>query len=120
MKKSREFEKLVKIIAELREKCPWDKKQTNDSLRTLTIEECYELSEAIIEKDEVSLKKELGDLLTHIIFYSIIAEEKKSFSLSDVISSQSSKLINRHPHIYGELNALSESEVKKNWERLCK
>jgi len=118
MNKSKEFKNLVNIITELREKCPWDKKQTNDSLRTLTIEECYELSEAIIEKDDISLKKELGDLLTHIIFYSIIAEENKSFSLSDVISSQSSKLINRHPHIYGELNTLSESEVKKNWETI--
>ena len=118
MSNSKEFKNLVKIIHELRNKCPWDKKQTNDSLRTLTIEECYELSEAIIEKDKVSMKKELGDLLTHIIFYSIIAEEKNNFSLSDVISSQSNKLINRHPHIYGKLDALTESEVKKNWESI--
>jgi len=118
MSNSKEFKNLVKIIHELRNKCPWDKKQTIDSLRTLTIEECYELSEAIIEKDKFSMKKELGDLLTHIIFYSIIAEEKNNFSLSDVISSQSNKLINRHPHIYGKLDALTESEVKKNWESI--
>jgi len=118
MSSSKEFENLVKIIAELREKCPWDKKQTNDSLRTLTIEECYELSESIINKDQDSIKKELGDVLTHIIFYSILAKEKNFFSLEDVICSQSSKLIDRHPHIYSRSDNLTEAEVKKNWEAI--
>ena len=99
MSEINEFDNLVKIVNELRVKCPWDKKQTNKTLRTLTIEECYELSDAILNNDQESIKKELGDILTHIIFYSILANEKKIFSLNDVISSQKSKLINRHPHV---------------------
>ena len=118
MSSSKEFKNLVKIISELREKCPWDKKQTNDSLRTLTIEECYELSESIINQDQDAIKKELGDVLTHIIFYSILAKEKNFFSLEDVLTSQSSKLVDRHPHIYNRIDNLTESEVKKNWEAI--
>ena len=118
MSKLDEFDNLVKVINELRLKCPWDKSQTNKTLRTLTIEECYELSDAIVNNDQNSIKKELGDILTHIIFYSILAEEKKIFSLRDVITSQTKKLITRHPHIYGGKKNLSESEVKKNWEAI--
>ena len=118
MSEINEFDNLVKIVNELRVKCPWDKKQTNKTLRTLTIEECYELSDAILNNDQESIKKELGDILTHIIFYSILANEKKIFSLNDVISSQKSKLINRHPHIYNNKKKLSEIEVKKNWEAI--
>ena len=118
MNYSKEFENLVKIISELRKKCPWDKKQTNESLRTLTIEECYELSDSILSNQFDSIKKELGDLLTHIIFYSIIAEENKNFSLKDLIIDQSDKLIRRHPHIYGNVDAFTEEDVKKNWETI--
>ena len=110
------FSNLVKIIDELREKCPWDKNQTKDSLRSLTLEECYELSEAILSNDTDSIKNELGDILTHIIFYSRLFSEKNDFSISDVIHEQSVKLIRRHPHIYGDVKLKSESDVKRNWE----
>ena len=110
------FSNLVKIIDELREKCPWDKNQTKDSLRSLTLEECYELSEAILSNDTDSIKNELGDILTHIIFYSRLFSEKNDFSISDVIHEQSLKLIRRHPHIYGDVKLKSESDVKRNWE----
>ena len=110
------FSNLVKIIDELREKCPWDKNQTKDSLRSLTLEECYELSEAILSNDVESIKNELGDILTHIIFYSRLFSEKNDFSISDVIHEQSVKLIRRHPHIYGDVKLKSESDVKRNWE----
>ena len=112
------FEKLFFIMCELREKCPWDQKQTMDSLRHLTIEECYELSDAIIKKQHESIKEELGDILLHVLFYSIIANEKKYFSLTDVINAQSEKLIHRHPHIYGDVKASTEADVKRNWELL--
>ena len=112
------FEKLVNIMLELREKCPWDKKQTNESLRYLTIEECYELSDAILSKNSLDIKEELGDLILHVIFYCVIASEKSQFTLNDVLNAQSEKLIHRHPHIYSNVKVKNEKEVKKNWELL--
>ena len=103
---------------ELREKCPWDKKQTLDSLRYLTIEEMYELSDAILDKDMKEIKKELGDVLLHIVFYSRIASETNDFDISDVIHSLCDKLVHRHPHIYGDVKVKDEVEVKRNWELL--
>ncbi len=112
------FEKLLLIMDELRAKCPWDKEQTNESLRTLTIEETYELADAIIKKDTTSIKKELGDILLHIVFYAKIAEEDKNFNIKDVIDSLNEKLIYRHPHIFGDSKAENATEVSENWERL--
>ncbi|MBE50333.1 MAG: nucleoside triphosphate pyrophosphohydrolase [Flavobacteriales bacterium] len=112
------FDRLIQIMDELREKCPWDQKQTIESLRYLTIEETYELSDAIMENDMQEIKKELGDLLLHIVFYSRIASENKSFDINDVINSICEKLIHRHPHIYGDVVVEDEIEVKKNWENL--
>ncbi len=112
------FEKLLNIMDELRAKCPWDKKQTIQTLRHLTIEEAYELTEAIIENDLDEVKKELGDLLLHIVFYSKIASETNSFDITDVINSICEKLIHRHPHIYGDVLVANEQEVKENWEKL--
>lgn len=112
------FEKLLNIMDELRAKCPWDKKQTIQTLRHLTIEEAYELTEAIIENDLDEVKKELGDLLLHIVFYSKIASETNSFDITDVINSICEKLIHRHPHIYGDVVVANEQEVKENWEKL--
>jgi len=103
---------------ELREQCPWDQKQTLDSLRYLTIEEMYELSDAILEKDMDEIKKELGDVLLHIVFYSRIASETNDFDIADVINDICEKLIHRHPHIYGDVKVTDEKEVKKNWEKL--
>jgi XTP/dITP diphosphohydrolase len=112
------FLKLVKIMDELREACPWDKKQTIHTLRSLTIEESYELTDAILKEDYEGIKEELGDLLLHILFYSRIAKEEKWFELQDVIDSISKKLIDRHPHIYGDLVLENEEQVKQNWEKL--
>ncbi|MFH1005156.1 MAG: nucleoside triphosphate pyrophosphohydrolase [Bacteroidota bacterium] len=112
------FDRLLKIMDELREKCPWDKKQTIESLRHLTIEETYELADSILEKDMNKIKKELGDLLLHITFYSRIASETNEFDITDVINSLCEKLIYRHPHIYGNVKVQDEHEVKKNWEKL--
>lgn len=112
------FDKLISIMKELREKCPWDKKQTIKSLRQLTIEETFELADAITEEDYKSIKEELGDLLLHIVFYSKIAEEEKKFSISEVIETICEKLISRHPHIYGNVKAETAEEVKTNWEKL--
>lgn len=112
------FEALINVMHELREKCPWDKKQTKDTLRYLTIEECYELSDAIIANSYDGIKEELGDMLLHIIFYSVIANEKNKFTLSDVINSQRLKLIERHPHIYGDVKVNDVKDVKRNWELL--
>ena len=112
------FEKLLIIMDELRAKCPWDKKQTLQTLRHLTIEEAYELTEAIIENDLDEVKKELGDLLLHIVFYSKIASETNAFDITDVINSICEKLIFRHPHIYGDVVVANEQEVKENWEKL--
>ncbi len=119
MKNSTEaFERLLTIMDELREQCPWDKKQTMYSLRYLTIEELYELSDAILEKDMPEIKKELGDILLHIVFYSRIASETNDFDIADVINDICEKLIHRHPHIYGDVKVADEKEVKKNWEKL--
>jgi len=112
------FGKLIDIMNDLREKCPWDRKQTLDSLRHLTLEEVYELSDAILNEDLQELKKEIGDVLLHLVFYSKIASEKKAFDLADVIESLNEKLIFRHPHIYGDTKADDEETVKKNWEKL--
>jgi XTP/dITP diphosphohydrolase len=103
---------------ELREQCPWDKKQTIESLRHLTIEEVYEMSDAIIGNNMQELKKELGDVLLHIVFYARIASEKKEFGIADVIHAQCDKLIQRHPHIYGDVKVADEEEVKQNWEKI--
>jgi XTP/dITP diphosphohydrolase len=116
--KTKSFARLLTIMDELREQCPWDKKQTFDSLRYLTIEEMYELSDAILDKDMEEIKKELGDVLLHIVFYSRIASETNDFDIADVINDICEKLIHRHPHIYGDVKVADEKEVKKNWERL--
>ena len=112
------FERLAIIMDELRAKCPWDMKQTIDSLRHLTIEETYELSDSIIENDMSEVKKELGDLMLHLVFYAKIAEENKLFDIADVINAQCEKLIYRHPHIYGDVKVENEEDVKRNWEQL--
>ena len=117
-KKKQAFERMLTIMDELREQCPWDKKQTMNSLRYLTIEELYELSDAILDKDMSEIKKELGDLLLHIVFYARIASETNDFDISDVINGVCDKLVHRHPHIYGDVKVDDEVEVKKNWEKL--
>ena len=112
------FERLLTIMDELREKCPWDRKQTFQSLRNLTIEETYELADAILEEDVAGIKEELGDLMLHLVFYAKIADEQKAFNIGDAINEVCEKLINRHPHIYGDVQADDEETVKKNWEQL--
>lgn len=112
------FDRLLTIMDELREKCPWDKKQTIESLRYLTIEETFELSDAIVEKNMLEIKKELGDIILHMVFYARIASETKDFDIADVLNSLCDKLIERHPHIYGDVKAENEEEVKKNWEKI--
>ncbi len=112
------FLKLVQIMEELREKCPWDKKQTIQTLRQLTIEETYELADAISDNDFKSIKEELGDLLLHIVFYAKIGAEKNQFTLDEVINGVCEKLIHRHPHIYGDVKVADDEEVKRNWEKL--
>jgi XTP/dITP diphosphohydrolase len=112
------FDRLLTIMNELREKCPWDQKQTMETLRPLTIEETYELGDAILDKDLPEIKNELGDLLLHIIFYAKIGSETKDFDISDVIHSICDKLIHRHPHIYSDVEVKDEIEVKQNWENL--
>lgn len=112
------FGRLLDIMDELREKCPWDNKQTNESLRANTIEETYELAEAIINNDNDEIKKELGDLLLHIVFYSKIGEEKKEFDVADVCNAISDKLIFRHPHVFGDINIDSASKVEQSWEQI--
>lgn len=112
------FSRLVGIMNDLREKCPWDKKQTIQTLRQLTIEETYELADAITEEDWKGIKEELGDLLLHIVFYAKIGSEQKRFELDDVIHGVCEKLISRHPHIYGDVTVKDEEEVKSNWEKL--
>src|SRR6478735_3362137 len=112
------FLRLLKIMDELREQCPWDKKQTIESIRHLTIEETFELSDAILKKDSNEIKKELGDLLLHIVFYSRIASETGDFNIKDVIESLCEKLIFRHPHIYGDVKANTAEEVSQNWEQI--
>jgi XTP/dITP diphosphohydrolase len=112
------FERLLIIMDELREQCPWDRKQTNETLRHLTIEETYELSDALLEGDDEEIKKELGDLFLHLVFYSKIGDEKGAFNVTDVLNSVCEKLISRHPHIYGDVEVKDEEEVKQNWEQL--
>ena len=112
------FNRLLDIMDELREKCPWDQKQTLESLRHLTIEETYELADAILDNDLQEIKKELGDVLLHIVFYAKIGSEKKAFDIADVANSISDKLIDRHPHIYSNVVVENEEDVKQNWEKL--
>lgn len=112
------FSRLVNIMDDLREKCPWDKKQTIQSLRQFTIEETYELADAITENNWKGIKEELGDLMLHILFYSKIGTEEKQFSLHEMINDVCEKLINRHPHIYGDVKVNDEEDVKRNWEKL--
>lgn len=112
------FERLLNIMDELRVKCPWDRKQTFETLRHLTIEETYELGDAILEKDNDEIKKELGDLLLHIVFYAKIGSENKAFDIGDVAHGISEKLISRHPHIYGDIKADDADQVAKNWESI--
>lgn len=112
------FERLLNIMDDLREKCPWDKKQTLESLRHLTIEETYELADAIIDGDMDELKGEIGDIMLHMVFYSKIASEQNAFDITDVLNTISDKLVYRHPHIYGDIVAETEEEVKENWEKL--
>ena len=112
------FERLLDIMDDLREKCPWDKKQTLQSLRHLTIEETYELGDAILDNNLQEIKKELGDLLLHIVFYSKIGSETNDFDIADVANSVCDKLIERHPHIYGNVTVENEDDVKRNWEKI--
>ena len=112
------FGRLLDIMDELRLKCPWDKKQTFESLRHLTIEETYELGDAILDNDLQEIKKELGDLMLHLVFYAKIGSETKDFDIADVANSISEKLIHRHPHIYGDVVVKDDEEVKQNWEKL--
>ena len=112
------FARLLDIMDELREKCPWDKKQTMQTLRPLTIEEVYELTDAILKNDYNEVKKELGDVLLHIIFYAKIASESNFFNIEEVINTICDKLIERHPHIYGNVSVRDEEEVKYNWEKI--
>lgn len=112
------FKRLLDIMDKLREECPWDKKQTFESLRYLTIEETYELSDAILEKDINAIKNELGDMMLHIVFYAKIASETGEFDMAGVLNGISEKLINRHPHIYGEVEVKDANEVKDNWEKI--
>lgn len=112
------FERLLVIMDELRDQCPWDRKQTFESLRHLTIEETYELGDAILDNDLPEIKNELGDLLLHIVFYAKIGSETNDFDITTVLNSICEKLIHRHPHIYGDVKVADEEEVKKNWEQL--
>ena len=115
---SNSFLALVKIMDELREQCPWDKKQTIDTLRPLTIEETYELADAITDHDWKGIKEELGDILLHLLFYAKIGTEQNQFTLQEVIEGISAKLVHRHPHIYGDVKVADEEDVKRNWEKL--
>ena len=118
MNKIAPFDRLLNIMDELRDKCPWDQKQTMESLTHLTIEETYELVDSILDKDMSEVKGELGDLLLHIVFYSKIASETNDFDINDVINSICDKLIQRHPHVYGNENIKNEEDVKRNWEKI--
>ena len=112
------FSRLLDIMDKLREKCPWDRKQTFESLRTLTIEETYELSDAIMDNDLEEIRKELGDLLLHIVFYAKLGEEAGAFDVAAIANGICEKLIVRHPHIYGDVKVNSEEDVKRNWEKI--
>lgn len=117
-KRLTEFKRLLDIMDELREKCPWDREQTNETLRRLTIEETYELADAIIEDNNDDIKKELGDLMLHLIFYAKIGKEKGIFDITDVLKGISEKLIYRHPHVFGNVKVNGSTEVIQNWEKL--
>lgn len=112
------FNRLLEIMDDLREKCPWDKKQTFETLRHLTIEETYELTDAIFDRDLEEIKKELGDVLLHIVFYAKLGSEENAFDIADVCNAISDKLVMRHPHIYADVHVDNEEDVKKNWEKL--
>ena len=112
------FDRLLTIMDELRAQCPWDQKQTFETLRPLTIEETYELADAILEGDPQEIAKEVGDLMLHLVFYAKIGSEKQQFDVADVINQLCEKLIHRHPHIYGDVIVADEQEVKRNWEQL--
>lgn len=112
------FARLLKIMDELREQCPWDRKQTFQSLRNLTIEETYELADAILDENMDDIKEEIGDLMLHMVFYSKIGEEKEAFNIADAMNAVCEKLITRHPHIYGDVKVENEEDVKRNWEQL--
>lgn len=112
------FERILRIMDELRAQCPWDRKQTFETLRPLSIEEVYELSDAILQGDTTGIKEEVGDILLHIVFYAKIGEEKGEFDIATVINTLCDKLIARHPHIYGDVNVKDEEEVKQNWEKI--
>lgn len=116
--KLKAFDRLLTIMDELRENCPWDKKQTFVSLRHLTIEEMYELADAILENDREAMKGELGDLMLHLVFYSRIASEEGAFDMADVLNAVCDKLIERHPHVYGDVDAKDDETVKANWEKI--
>ena len=116
--KLQEFERLLKIMERLRKECPWDKEQTFETLRMLTIEETYELADAILNKDLSGIKKELGDLMLHIVFYAKIGSEQGAFDMGDVLKSINEKLIYRHPHVFGEVDVANSREVEQNWESL--
>lgn len=118
MEKTATFDRLLQIMDDLREKCPWDRKQTIQTLRQLTIEETYELADAITDEDWKSIREELGDILLHIVFYAKIGAEQQKFDINDVINGVCDKLIHRHPHIYGDVKADTEEQVKQNWEKL--
>ena len=115
---AKEFERLVKIMDELREKCPWDRKQTIHTLRSMTIEETYELADAITENDFKGIQEEIGDLMLHLVFYAKIADEQNHFTIGQAIEAVCEKLIKRHPHIYGDVQVRNEEDVKHNWEKL--
>ena len=117
-KSAEEFEKLLNILDVLRSACPWDKKQTNETLRKLTIEETYELADAIISGNDNDIKEELGDLMLHVVFYAKIGSEKGAFTMTDVLRSINEKLVYRHPHVFGDVKVSGASEVEKNWEHL--
>lgn len=116
--KKEAFGRMLTIMDELRAQCPWDKKQTMESLRHLTIEELYELGDAILDKNMTGIKKELGDVLLHIVFYAKIASETGDFDIADVIHTECDKLVSRHPHIYGDVKVENEQQVKENWEKI--
>lgn len=113
-----EFRRLLEIMDRLREECPWDRKQTNETLRYLTIEEMYELGDAVLEKNDQEIMKELGDIMLHIVFYAKIGSEKGAFDMGDVLHNINEKLIRRHPHVFGEVNVADDEEVKANWEKI--
>lgn len=116
--KLKAFERLLTIMDELRAQCPWDRKQTMESLRNLTIEETYELADAILNQDLPEIKEELGDIMLHMVFYAKIADEQKAFNIEDVLHGICDKLVRRHPHIYGDIKVDNEEQVKENWEKL--